>query len=68
MKVVIMIMYVRIDYNLKYKKKKWEEKYYLVIFFCYWLIISVKKVKVVSLVIKREKCFDWWEVGSVEIN
>lgn len=27
-----------------------------------------KKVNVVSLVIKREKCFDWWEVGSVEIN
>lgn len=27
-----------------------------------------KKVNVVSLVKKREKCFDWWEVGSVEIN
>lgn len=66
MRVEVMIMYVRIDYNLKCKKKKWEEKYYLVIFF--WLIISVKKINVVSLVIKREKCFDWWEVGSVEIN
>lgn len=49
------------------QQKKREEKYHLVIFPC--SIISVKKkANVVSLVTKREKCFDRWEAGSVEIN
>lgn len=55
-----------ITQNTKKKEKKREEKYHLVIF--PWSIISVKKANVVSVVTKREKCFDRWEAGSVEIN
>lgn len=67
MKVEVMIMYVRIDYNLKYIKKKVRRK---ILFGYIFLVINkCKKSKCCEFSKKkREKCFDWWEVGSVEIN
>lgn len=62
-----MTMYVRIDHNSKYTKKKVRRKIPL----GYIPLVDnkcKKKANVVSLVTKREKCFDRWEAGSVEIN